>query len=161
MVPIGAIIANRIRLLSTGRRHHIPIHVVMVVGRPRRRLMRVLVDMLVLLGVVVVVEVVKSAVFGKMLLVGMRVRISGKMLLGGHGRKVVVCGRSRERRLAASEVVRFFRDGRWNVGVCAQLSTAHSRRAGTSQRVGARYAGGFGEYQLSGFAKTASGGRRT
>lgn len=140
MVSVGAIIANRIRLLlllssrRRRRRHHIPIQMVMVV-RPHR-LMRVLVDV-VLLGVVVVVEVVKCCVFPKrllLLMVGMRVRISGEMLLGGYGREVVV-GLGWERRLAATEVERFFRDGGWNVGVGAQFTTADSRWTGASQRV--------------------------
>lgn len=140
MVSVGAVIANRIRLLLLSsrrrRRHHIPIQMVMVV-RPHR-LMRMLVDV-VLLGVVVVVEVVKCCIFPKrllllLLMVGMRVRISGEMLLGGYGREVVV-GLGWERRLAATEVERFFRDGGWNVGVGAQFTTADSRWTGASQRV--------------------------
>lgn len=141
MVSVGAIIANRIRLLlllssrRRRRRHHIPIQMVMVV-RPHR-LMRMLVDV-VLLGVVVVVEVVKCCIFPKrlllLLMVGMRVRISGEMLLGGYGREVVV-RLGWERRLAATEVERFFRDGGWNVGVGAQFTTADSRWTGASQRI--------------------------
>lgn len=137
MVSVGAVIANRIRLLLLSsrrrRRHHIPIQMVMVV-RPHR-LMRMLVD--VVLGVVVVVEVVKCCIFPKrllLLMVGMRVRISSEMLLGGYGREVVV-GLGWERRLAATEVERFFRDGGWNVGVGAQFTTADSRWTGASQRV--------------------------
>lgn len=113
MVSVGAIIANRIRLLLLllpSRRHNIPIQMVMVVRPYRLMRMRMLVDM-ILLGVVVVVEVAKCCIFRKrrrllllllLVLVGMRVRISGKVLLGGYGREVVVGGCGWERRLGSA-----------------------------------------------------------
>lgn len=127
MVSVGAIIANsgRVRLLRLLSRN-VPIQMVVVVVRPVLMLM----DML-MLRIVVVVEVVKRWVLREwrlLLLVRMRMRISGKVLLGGYWGEVVVWScRHWERRLASSEMDWFFGDRRRDVCVRTQLPATDSR----------------------------------
>lgn len=130
MVSVGAIIANsgrvcRLWLLLLLSRN-VPIQMVVVVVRPVLMLM----DML-MLRIVVVVEVVKRWVLHEwrlLLLVLVRMRISGKVLLGGYWGKVVVWScRHWERRLASSEMDWFFGDRRRDVCVRTQLPATDSR----------------------------------
>lgn len=129
MVSVGAIIANsgRVCLLRLLPRN-VPIQMVVVVVRPVLMLMHML-----MLRIVVVVEVVKRWVLREwrllllLLLVRMRMRISGKVLLGGYWWEVIVWSCRRwKRRLTSSEMEWFFRDRRRDVCVCTQLSAADS-----------------------------------
>lgn len=132
MVSVGAIIANsgrvhRLRLLLLLLSRNVPIQMVVVVVRPVLMLM----DML-MLRIVVVVEVVKCWVLREwrllLLLLLVRMRISGKVLLSGYWGKVVVWScRHWERRLASSEMDWFFGDRRRDVCVRTQLPATDSR----------------------------------
>lgn len=140
MVSVGAIIANsgRVRLLRLLLllSRNVPIQMVVVVVRPVLMLMNML-----MLRIVVVVEVVKRWVLREwrlllLLLVRMRMRISGKVLLGGYWGEVVVWScRHWERRLASSEMDWFFGDRRRDVCVRTQLPATDSRWTRASKGV--------------------------
>lgn len=140
MISVGAIVTDSGRicllLLLWLRSRNGSIQMAVMVVRPGL----MLVDML-MLRIVVVVEVIKCWIVRKrrlllLLLVRMRMRISGKVLLGGYWREVVVWGRRCwERRLASTKVEGFFGDRGGNVCVRTQLSAANSRRARASERV--------------------------
>lgn len=142
-IPIGSIIPNNGRihlllLLTSSPHHDIPIHVVMLLIRRRMLMVTMLVLLLlVLLGVVVVVEVIEGRrVIGEGLLLLLLVWVSssGEVLLGGDWGVGVRCRRG-EWGLSTGQVGGFFRNGRRNVGVGAQFSTANPWRAGASQGV--------------------------
>lgn len=142
-IPIGPIIPNygriNLLLLTSSPHHDIPIHVVMLLIRRRMLMVTMLVLLLlVLLGVVVVVEVIEGRrVIGEgllLLLLLVWVSSSGEVLLGGDWGVGVRCRRG-EWGLSTGQVGGFFRNGRRNVGVGAQFSTANPWRAGASQGV--------------------------
>lgn len=125
-------------LLTCSPHHDIPIHVVMLLVRRRMLMVTMLVLLLlVLLRVVVVVEVIEGRrVIGEGLLLLLLVRVSssGEVLFGGDWGVGVRCRRG-EWGLSTGQVGGFFRNGRGNVGVGAQFSTANPWRAGASQGV--------------------------
>lgn len=117
-VPVGSIIPNHgswislLLLLLLPSRPDIPIHMMMT-----STVLWMLVVAMLVLGVVIVVELIEGRrrrrIFCEagLLLMGMLVRVSGKVLLGGDWREGgVVVGSGREWRLGSGEVGGFFGD---------------------------------------------------